>query len=66
MLQLIFSEKRVKNLKQTLICIRHILNTYFYSITITHSLSSQNKTAALEKESQLISATKYITGIMQK
>ena len=33
MLQFIFSEKRVKNVKQTLICIRHIPNTYFYSMT---------------------------------
>jgi hypothetical protein len=33
MLHFIFLEKRVKNLKQTLICIKHIPNTYFYSTT---------------------------------
>jgi hypothetical protein len=31
MLHFIFSEKRVKNLKQPLICIRYIPNTYFWS-----------------------------------
>ena len=30
---MLFLEKRVKNLKQTLICVKHIPNTYFYSIT---------------------------------